>query len=145
MRIDVYEILTTNSLSGSRIIINDNFRMLAEGLNNLYGNIDIDDDGNMSLSKIKSINGEKADIQKANIAEFLNKTKTCMKFDEKTGHLLILDENGDLTLDVNKFIIDSKSGKEESEEERLSRDLMEQVSSRVPTRPPNGTVTIEYE
>ena len=67
-----------------------------------------------------------------------------MKIDEN-GHLILLDENGYLKLDVNKFIIDSISGKEESEEERLSRDLMEQVSSRVPTRPPNGTVTIEYE
>ena len=68
MRIDVYEILTTNSLSGSRIIINDNFKMLAEGLNSLYNNIDISDDGKMSLNNIKTINCETAKITNANIS-----------------------------------------------------------------------------
>ena len=108
MRIDVYEILTTNSLSGSRIIINDNFKMLAEGLNSLYNNIDIDDDGKMSLNNIKTIDCETANIKNANISNYSNGTKVCMKIDEN-GHLILLDENGDLKLDVNQFITDQKN------------------------------------
>lgn len=108
MRIDVYEILTTNSLSGSRIIINDNFKMLAEGLNSLYNNIDIDDDRKMSLNDIKMLNCETVNTKNANISNYSNGTKVCMKIDEN-GHLILLDENGDLKLDVNQFIIDQKN------------------------------------
>lgn len=129
MRIDVYEILTTNSLSGSRIIINDNFKMLADGLNSLYSNIGIDNDGKMSLNNIKTLNCETASITNANIRNFSNGTNVCMKIDEN-GHLLLLDENGQLTLDVNTL---------------LTSDLLKnKVDTNIETNPSNDTVEHEY-
>jgi len=129
MRIDVYEILTTNSLSGSRIIINDNFKMLADGLNSLYSNIGIDDDGKMSLNNIKTLNCETASITNANIRNFSNGINVCMKIDEN-GHLLLLDENGQLTLDVNTLL--------------TSCLLKNKVDANIETNQSNGTVEHEY-
>jgi hypothetical protein len=81
MRIDVYEILSTNSLSGSRIIINDNFKILEEGLNSLFNNIDIDDDGNMTLNNIAGITTHKFEV-----TDGANKTSLIV---DEHGHLLI--------------------------------------------------------
>ena len=104
MRIDVYEILSTNSLSGSRIVINDNFKMLEEGLNTLYDIVNIDEDTEkVSITNLESIS-TKLNQQRGQTV--------CMKIDQTTGHLILLDENGELALDVNQFIIDSKNTEE---------------------------------
>lgn len=101
MRIDVYEILSTNSLSGSRIVINDNFKMLEEGLNTLYDIVNIDEDTEkVSITNLESISTKLNQQRKQTV---------CMKIDQTTGHLILLDENGELALDVNQFIIDSKN------------------------------------
>lgn len=115
MRIDVYEILSTNSLSGSRIIFNDNFRMLADGINALYNNIDIDDHENMSIHDIKKLSANEAEINVVKTNKISNSQKVCMSIDEH-GHLILLDENGSLTLDVNQFIIDQQNQNNEEDE-----------------------------
>ena len=84
MRIDVYEILSTNSLSGSRIILNDNFKMLEEGLNSLYNNIDIDEDGKMTISDIAELSTHKLVVT-----------------DNSNNNTLIVDENGRLLIKGN--------------------------------------------
>lgn len=104
MRIDVYEILSTNSLSGSRIVINDNFKMLEEGLNTLYDIVNIDEGTEkVSITNLESISTKLNQQRKQTV---------CMKIDQTTGHLILLDENGELALDVNQFIIDSKNTEE---------------------------------
>lgn len=104
MRIEVYEILSTNSLSGSRITINDNFKMLEEGLNNLYEIVNVDNEtGKVSLTNIETISTRINQQRRQTV---------CMKIDQTTGHLILLDENGELALDVNQFIIDSKNTEE---------------------------------
>ena len=105
MKIDIYEILSTNSLSGSRIIINDNFKLLADGINRLYNNINIDEDDNMIISDIKEISTDTANIKNLNADNYSKNNQVCMKLDDN-NHLIILDENGELTLDVNQFIFD---------------------------------------
>lgn len=145
MRIEVYEILSTNSLSGSRITINDNFKMLEEGLNNLYEIVSIDDDTEkVSLTNIEKISTKLNQQRKQTV---------CMKIDQTTGHLILLDENGELALDVNQFIIDSKnnqhSGGSESESESgeeydETAELMEQVAGNIQSVSEGGTVEYEY-
>lgn len=104
MRIDVYEILSTNSLSGSRIVINDNFKMLEEGLNTLYDIVNIGEGTEkVSITNLESISTKLNQQRKQTV---------CMKIDQTTGHLILLDENGELALDVNQFIIDSKNTEE---------------------------------
>lgn len=56
--IKVTEILGTDSIAGSRIIINDNFSMLQSGLNNILNLIDI---SNKSI-RINSIETENGDF-----------------------------------------------------------------------------------
>lgn len=108
MRIEVYEILATNSLSGSRIIINDNFKMLEEGLNSLYNNIDIDAEGKMTIANIEDISAKNIEA-----TAFLKVTKLVdndgnpwaeIKKVGDYSHLFLLDENGSLSLDVNTLL-----------------------------------------
>lgn len=92
MRIEVYEILATNSLSGSRIIINDNFKMLEEGLNSLFTNIHINE-GKLSVNDLEEVS-----------IEVNGNTKPCLKIDQSNGHIIILDKEGNLTIDVNELL-----------------------------------------
>lgn len=94
MRIDVYEILSTNSLSGSRIVINDNFKMLEEGLNNLYNIVNVDEDTEkVNITNLESISTK---------LNQKNKQTVCMRIDQTTGHLILCDELGEL--DVNNIL-----------------------------------------
>lgn len=95
MRIDVYEILSTNSLSGSRIILNDNFKMLEEGLNSLYNNIDIDEDGEMTISDIAELSTHKLVVTDNN--------NNNMLIVDENGRLLIKGNNGDM-INVNDVL-----------------------------------------
>ena len=97
MRIEVYEILATNSLSGSRIIINDNFKMLEEGLNSLYNNIDIDEEGKMTINDIYEMSTHKFTVSD-------NQNKTSLVVDEN-GHLWIkgVGESSEM-IDVNTVL-----------------------------------------
>lgn len=97
MRIEVYEILATNSLSGSRIIINDNFKMLEEGLNSLYNNIDIDEEGKMTINDIYEMSTHKLTVSD-------NQNKTSLIVDEN-GHLWIkgIGEGSEM-IDVNTVL-----------------------------------------
>lgn len=149
MSIKVYEILSTDSLAGSRLVINDNFTMLQDSLNALYNNITINDDSTMSIN-----------VEDANIKNFVNDSGTTyMTFNDK-GHLILLDSAGKLTLDVNKFIENynsgsgsgSGSGDSESESKKLEEEVEEQIEAGDVTEVDSetgetvvqGTVTYEY-
>ena len=144
MRIEVYEILATNSLSGSRIIINDNFKMLEEGLNSLYNNIDIDEEGKMTINDIYEMSTHKLTVSD-------NQNKTSLIVDEN-GHLWIKGVGeGSEMIDVNTVLSklqnnqhsgESESGSDEEYDE--TAELMEQVAGNIQSVSEGGTVEYEY-
>lgn len=130
MEINVYEILSTDSLSGSRIVINDNFKTLADGLNMLYNNITFDENKNMNLNNINSISSNEITTNtlsiRLNDGRYIIPT-TCLSFNED-GHLLIKGENGNIDLDVNAALFNIVNIEPENENQTL---LIESVENNI--------------
>ncbi|WP_296864549.1 hypothetical protein [uncultured Methanobrevibacter sp.] len=141
MEINVYEILSTDSLSGSRIVINDNFKTLADGLNMLYNNITFDENKNMNLNNVNSISSNEITTNtlsiRLNDGRYIIPT-TCLSFNED-GHLLIKGENGNIDLDVNAALFNIVNIEPENENQT---SLIDSVKYKI--GPCTGG-TIDYE
>lgn len=114
MRIDVYEILGTNSLSGSRIIINDNFKMLEDGINEILQYVDIEGEDSEKTVNIKNI--DSIDTKKITIdgKDFIR---------TKNGVISIIDETNGEWITLNDIL------KQIKEQDEKLNDILKQLEA----------------